>query len=147
MLRCLAPIIVLIPAAAACQTVAPGSWDVTSRVVDFAVPGVPGFVARMIRGKSKAEHKRLVAGQGIAELLAPDPKAHCRIEAQRIADGRYAQTLTCPQPHGEAMHVARIGTYDGAGFAGRATLTGSTPKGPVRIALDQHAALVGAPTR
>lgn len=125
------------------QPVQPGDWDVTSKVVDLAMPGIPGFVVRMMRGKSKAERKRVVAGQGIEALLAPDPKAQCRIDSQRIADGRYAQALRCPQKHGEPMHISRMGTYDATGFVGQATVTGTTPKGAVRIVLEQRASQVG----
>ncbi|WP_174291488.1 DUF3617 domain-containing protein [Sphingomonas bacterium] len=143
MLRYLAPVLVLVPASASAQAVQPGNWDVTSKVVDLAIPGVPGFLARMIKGKSKAEHKRLSAGEGIEALLLPDPKAMCRVDTQRIGDGHYAQTLSCPQKHGEPMHITRTGSYGTGGFVGQATVTGTTPKGPLSIALEQHAARVG----
>lgn len=135
----LAPSVVManVPALAA------GRWDVTSTVVELSVPGVPIFLVRMMRGKSKAERKRLSAEQGIEALLVPDPKATCRVDSQRVADGRYAQTLTCPQKRGEPMHIARAGTYDGSGFVGIATVTGVTPKGPMKIVLNQRAARIG----
>lgn len=97
----------------------------------------------MIRGRSKAERKRLAAGDGLAALLAPDPKARCRVDDQRVGDGRYSQTLTCPQSKGDPVHIARSGSYDAGGFAGQATVSGATPKGPLRIVLDQRAARVG----
>lgn len=128
----------------AAPSVQAGAWDVTSKVVDFTVPGVPGFIARMARGKSKAERKQVVAGQGVEALLAPDPKAKCRIESQSIADGRYAQTLACPQKNGAPMRVVRSGTYVATGFTGQAVVTGTTPKGAIRIVLDQHASRIGA---
>jgi len=143
MRRLLAAALVLLPAAAEAQSLQPGAWDVTSKVVDLTVPGVPGFLARMARGKSKAEHKRLAAGQSVEALLAPDPKARCRVDSQRVADGRYAQALTCPQKKGEPMHIMRAGTYDATGFVGRATVAGTTPKGQMNIVLDQRAARVG----
>lgn len=130
-------------AGAAAQSVAPGRWDVTSTVVDLTAPGVPGFLVRMMRGKSKAEHKRLSAGQGIEALIAPDPKAQCRIDSQRIENGRYTQMLTCPQKKGEPIHIARNGTYDQNGFVGRASAAGTTAKGAMRIVLAQRAARVG----
>ena len=150
MIRCadavalaLAAALAFMPAQAAAQAVQPGAWDVTSTVVDLAVPGVPGFLQRMVRGKSKAEHKRLAAGEGISALLAPDPKARCRVDSQTIEAGRYAQSLTCPQRKGEPLRIERIGTYGATGFYGRATVAGTTPKGPLSIALDQRAARVG----
>ncbi len=96
-----------------------------------------------MRGKSKAEHKRLAAGQGIAALFVPDPKARCRVESERIAGGRYVQALSCPQKQGDPLHIARSGTYDATGFVGVATVSGITPKGPMRIVLNQRAAYVG----
>lgn len=135
--------LVMFPAASSAQTVSPGSWNVISKVVEFSVPGVPGFVARMVRGKSKAERKRLEAGEGMAALLAPDPKANCRIDDQHVADGRYAQTLTCPQRKGGPLRIVRSGSYGAGGFVGQATVTGTSPKGPLRIVLDQRAARVG----
>jgi hypothetical protein len=130
-------------ATAQVPVLATGRWDVTSTVVELDVPGVPGFLARMMRGKSKAEHKRLTSGQGIELLLTPDPKAQCRVNSQKLADGRYAQALTCPQKRGDPMHIARAGTYDRTGFVGEAIVTGNTPKGPMKIVLNQRAARIG----
>lgn len=138
-----ATVVIATPATADAQAVAAGRWDVTSTVTELDVPGVPGFLVRMMRGKSKAEHKRLVAGQGIEALIVPDPKAQCRVENQRIADGRYAQSLSCPQKRGEPMKIARSGTYSATGFVGIATVAGTTPKGAMRIVLAQRAARVG----
>lgn len=98
-------LVMALPAGA--QTVPAGAWDVTSTVVELDVPGVPGFIRRLARGRSKAEHKQLTAGQGLDALLAPDPKARCRILDQRITNGRYQQTLSCPQKHGEPLNVVR----------------------------------------
>ena len=133
--------------AATAQVVQPGDWDVTSKVVDLTIPGVPGFLVRMMKGKSKAERKHLSSGQGIEALLTPDPKAQCRIDSQRVADGRYAQTLSCPQKKGDWMRISRMGTYDATGFTGRATVTGTTPKGALNIVLDQRATHVGRDAR
>ena len=144
MVKLLAAALLLLPAAAAAQAVQPGARDVTSKVVDLTVPGVPGFLLRIARGKSKAEHKRLSAGQGVEALLAPDPKARCRVDSQRVADGRYAQALTCPHKKGEPMRIVRAGTYDASGFVSRATVAGMTPKGALSVVLDQRAARVGA---
>jgi hypothetical protein len=132
------------PAVTAAPLVKPGAWDVTSKVVDLNVPGVPGFLVRMARGKTKAERKQISAGQGIEALLAPDPKARCRIESQSVADGRYEQMLSCPQKNGAPMRITRAGTYDAIGFAGQATVTGTTSKGALRIVLDQRARRVGS---
>ena len=137
-------VMLLYPAIGGAQAVQPGSWDVTTKVVDLAVPGMPGFIARMVRGKSKAEHKKLAAGQEVEALLAPDPKARCRIDDQHVAGGRYTQALSCPQKHGAPLTITRAGTYDATGFTGRATVTGTTPKGPLRITLEQHAARIGS---
>lgn len=136
--------LVFLHGAAAAQAVPPGAWNVTSTIVELSVPGVPGFLQRLARGRAKAEHKHLVAGQGLEALLEPDPKAKCRVESQSIAAGRYAQALSCPQKRGEPLRIGRTGTYDGSGFAGRATVTGTTPGGALRIAFDQRAARVGS---
>ena len=121
----------------------PGDWDITSTVVDLTVPGVPGFLLRMMKGKSKAKRKHLSSGQGIETLLTPDPKARCRIDSQRVADGRYAQSLSCPQKKGHWIRISRTGTYDATGFTGRATVAGLTPKGALNIVLDQRATHIG----
>lgn len=139
--------IVLVPliicaAATSAQTIQAGPWDVTSTVVELTVPGVPEFLQRLARGRSKAERKSVPAGRGVEALLVPDPKARCTVVSQRIADGRYAQVLSCPQKRGEPMHVARAGTYNATGFVGRATVTGNTAKGAMRIVLEQRAARI-----
>ena len=145
MLKFFAATIIMVSTAALAvdQVLAPGRWSVTSTTVEMAVPGLPGFVARMMRGKSKTEHKRLTEGQGVEALIAPDPKAGCHVDSQHVAVGKYDQTLTCPQKRSEAVRVIRAGTYDKSGFAGRATVTGTTAKGPMRIVLDQRAARLG----
>ena len=145
MLRTLAAAFIMLPSAAlaANLALAPGRWDVTSTTVEMSVPGLPGFIARMMQGRSKTEHKRLSAGQGVEALIAPDPKARCHVDVQHVAYGKYDQVLTCPQKRGEPVHVTRSGTYDKMGFVGRATVTGATSKGPMRIVLNQRAARVG----
>lgn len=135
--------VTLLPLPAKAQTLPAGAWDVTSTVVEFGVPGVPGFIRRIAKGRSEAEHKRLIAGEGVAALLAPDPKAHCRVADQHIAGGRYSQALICPQKRGEPLSIARSGTYDAIGFVGQATITGITPKGPINTVLDQKARQTG----
>jgi hypothetical protein len=145
MFRSLASAFIVLPSAAlaADQALAPGSWDVTSTTVEMSVPGLPGLVARMMQGKSKKERKRLSTGQGVEALIAPDPKARCRVDVQHVADGKYDQALTCPQKRGGPVHVTRAGTYDKSGFVGRATVAGATSRGPIRIVLDQRAARSG----
>ena len=133
-----------IPTLATAQAVQPGRWDVTSTIVELAAPGVPGFLQRMARGHSSTEHKLLSAGQEVEALLAPDPKARCVVDSQRIANGRYAQVLSCPQKQGEPVHITRTGTYDASGLSGQATVAGVTSKGELRIVLNQHAVRVGA---
>jgi hypothetical protein len=145
MFRSVAAALLVLPSAAIAgdQVLAPGSWDVTSTTVDMSVPGMPAFLARMMQGKSKTEHKRLSAGQGMEALIAPDPKARCHVDVQHLAQGKYEQVLTCPQKRGEPVHVTRAGTYDTTGFVGRATVTRTTSKGPMRIVLNQRAKRVG----
>ncbi len=75
-------------------------------------------------------------------LLQPDPKARCVVDSQRIANGRYAQALSCPQKQGEPLRITRSGTYDSSGFSGQATVTGVTSRGDLRIILNQRAGRV-----
>lgn len=75
--------ILTLSSGASVQALQPGDWDVRSTVVQLAVPGMPGFIQRMARGKPKAERKRLAAGQGVEALLAPDPK---RTAGPRVAN-------------------------------------------------------------
>jgi hypothetical protein len=141
---------VLLPSAAIAQAIPAGGWDVTSTLVDLSVPGAPGFLLRMAKGKSKAEHKCLSApqaGAGIVALLAPDPKAQCRVLDIKVAEGRYAQSLACPQRKGDPVRVVRAGTYDASGFAGRVEMTGQTPKGGFHIVMTQRATRVGPTCR
>ncbi|WP_242154268.1 DUF3617 domain-containing protein [Sphingomonas sp. BAUL-RG-20F-R05-02] len=132
------------PVATVGPMVQPGAWEVKSKLIDLTIPGVPSFFVRMARGKTKVERKQISAGQGIEALLAPDPKAQCRIESQTVANGRYTQTLTCPQKKGTPMRIVRVGSYDTTGFVGQAIVTGAAPKGALRIVLDQRAIRAGA---
>ena len=138
----LAPVLLLLGAAADVRPIAVGRWDVTSTAVALDIPGVPAFLVRMMKGRAKTEYKCVAVDQaetGVAALLAPDPKAHCQVESLQAAAGRYAQTLSCPQKQGAPFRIDRTGTYDATGFTGRLHLAGQTPKGPMSITLDQKA--------
>lgn len=138
----LLPALLLPSAVASAQAVQPGRWDVVSTAVDLVIPGAPGFVLRMMKGRSKTERKCIspaAAQGGIAALLVPDPKAKCRVDAVQIGGGRYSQTLSCPQKQGAPLLVSRAGSYDAAGFTGRLKMSGQTPKGALAITIDQSA--------
>lgn len=131
-----------IPGHATAQAIPAGRWDVVSTAVDLVIPGAPGFMLRMMKGRSKTERKCLspaAAATGVAALLAPDPKSKCTVDSVEIGGGRYSQTLSCPQKKGEPIRVSRSGTYDAAGFAGRLKMAGQTPKGAMAITVDQRA--------
>ena len=150
MRRYLLFLVILVPGGAAAQAVQPGRWDIVSTAVDLVVPGAPGFLLRMMKGRSKTEYKCVAPASaltGIAALLVPDPKAQCRIDSQQIGGGRYAQTLTCPQKKGGPMQVTRSGTYSATGFVGRLKMAGQAPKGPLAITIDQSAAHVARACR
>ena len=138
----------LLPSAATAQAIQPGRWDVTSTAVDLVIPGAPGFVLRMMKGRAKTERKCVsptAAQSGVAARLVPDPKAKCRVDAVQIGGGRYTQTLSCPQKQGAPLMVSRAGTYDAAGFTGRLRMNGQTPKGALAITIDQSARHVAGP--
>ncbi|MBA2935211.1 DUF3617 family protein [Sphingomonas sp. CGMCC 1.13654] len=135
-------VLLLLPGAAGAQAVQSGPWDVTSTAVSLDIPGAPAFLLRMMKGKSKSERKcvsPVQAVDGVAALLAPDPKAQCHVDSQQIAGGLYHQALTCPQKQGPPIRITRSGTYDAAGFTGRLDMGGQTPKGAMSIVLDQKA--------
>lgn len=150
MWKSLSLLLVVLPVAVSAQSIAPGRWDVTSTAVDLEIPGAPGFLLRMLKGRSKAEHKCLTPEEakiGVASLLVPDPKAQCHVDSIQIANGRYAQMLSCPQKKGDPLKVSRTGTYDASGFVGHAQMAGMTPKGAMRIKLDQRTAHVAGACR
>lgn len=130
----------------AAQGIAPGRWDVTSTGVDLTIPGTPGFMLRMMRGKSQTERKCLTPEQaktGMAALLVPKPAAKCRVDRAIVADGRIDHAMLCPQKEGDPLRVTRVGTYTDTGFALRMTMAGTTPKGQLRIVADQVARHAG----
>jgi hypothetical protein len=132
----------VLPATALAQAIPAGKWDVTSTAVDLDIPGAPSFLLRMLKGRSKSERKCVSAEQastGVAALLAPDPKAQCKVGSLQISDGRYRQALTCPQKSGPPIQITRSGTYDALGFAGHLEMAGQAPKGPMHITLEQKA--------
>ena len=140
MVRLSALLLALVPAALSAQAIAPGEWTGRITVRELTAPGVPGFLLRMARGKSKSE-KRCVppplAATGIAALLAPDPKAKCTVASQHVADGRYDQLMMCPQKQGAPLKVARVGTYSAAGLTGKVVMDGTSAKGAFHFAGDQ----------
>lgn len=138
------PVLLLIalPGAALAQSAQPGNWDITSTAVDLTIPGAPGFLLRMMKGRSRTEHKCLPPGEapaGVAALFIPDPKANCRVDHSRIAGGRIDHLMFCPQKKGEPIRVARVGSYTATSFTARMIMSGQTPKGPMRVIADQRA--------
>lgn len=136
----LALLFLILAAPSDAQSVQPGNWDIRSKAVDLTIPGTPGFLLRMARGKAWTEHKCLAPDQanvGIDALFVPKPEAKCRVAQSRIAGGRIEHPMFCPQKQGEPMRIERVGTYGANGFNARLTMTAVTPKGPMRIVADQ----------
>lgn len=135
-------LLVLLPTALSAQSVSPGNWDVKSTAVELVIPGTPGFMLKMMKGRSKTEHKCLLPDQartGPAALFAPDPKAKCSVERSQIAGGHIDQVMMCPQKKGPPVRATRTGTYNATGVTARLTMAGETPKGPMRVVIDQTA--------
>ena len=133
-------LLAFMPSALTAQAVSPGNWDVKSTAVELVVPGTPGFMLRMMKGRSKTDYKCLVPEQartGAAALFSPDPKAKCIIERSSVAGGHVDQVMMCPQKKGDPVRVTRTGTYNGTSFTARLIMSGQTPKGPSRIVVDQ----------
>ncbi|MFA6114343.1 MAG: DUF3617 family protein [Sphingomonas sp.] len=140
----------LLPTALSAQAVSPGNWDVKSTAVELVVPGTPGFMLRMMKGRSKTDHKCVAPEQaraGAAALFSPDPKAKCSVERSSVAGGRVDQVMMCPQKKGDPVRVTRTGTYNGASFTARLIMSGQTPKGPSRVVVDQVGTHTGAKCR
>lgn len=143
-------VLLSLPTVAAAQALQPGNWDLKSTAVDLDIPGAPGFMLRMMRGKSRTEHKCLPPEQsraGVAALFVPKPEAKCTVERAAIADGRIEHVMMCPQKKGPAMKVVRVGSYTPAGFTARMTMTGQTEKGAMKIVADQVATRTGPTCR
>lgn len=129
-----------IPANLSAQAIQPGEWTGKVTVRELVVPGAPGFLLSMAKGKSRTEKKCVppaLAAQGAVALLSPDPKAKCTVEQQRLNGGRYEQILSCPQKKAGPMKVTRQGSYDANGLTGNVVMTGPTAKGTMRFAGDQ----------
>ncbi len=138
--------LLLLPAAASAQALPPGAWAITSTAVELVIPGAPGFILRMMRGKSKTERKCLPpeqASSGVAALFVPKPEARCTVERAQFAGGRIDHVMSCPQKKGPPMRIVRAGSYGATGFTARMTMTGETDKGAMRIVADQVAARTG----
>ena len=69
------------------------------------------------------------------------------MDGLQLGAGRYSQTLTCPQKKGAPIQISRSGSYDAAGFTGRLTMAGQTPKGAMAITVDQSARHVAGTCR
>lgn len=140
MIRRLPLLLALVPAALSAQAIPSGEWTGRITVRELVAPGVPGFLLRMAKGKSKSEKRcvsPVLAQGGIAALLAPDPKAKCTVASQHAANGRYDQVLMCPQKQGGPLKVVRTGTYTAAGLTGQVVMDGTSPKGTFHFAGDQ----------
>jgi len=95
---------------------------------------------RMMKGRSKVEHKCLLPDQaraGAGALFAPDPKSKCTVERSQIAGGHIDQVMMCPQKKGPPVRAVRTGSYTANSFAARLVMAGDMPKGPMRVVIDQ----------
>ena len=147
MIRSAPLLLLLAPLPVAAQSVTPGGWDVTSTATDLVVPGTPDFILRMAKGHSKTVHKCLTPEQahaGAAALFAPDPKNKCTVQQSTVANGHVDQVMMCPQKTGDPARAVRTGTYDATKFTARLTMSRQSPKGPVRIVLDQAGTSTGS---
>lgn len=143
-------LLVLLPTALSAQSVSPGNWDLKSTAVELVIPGTPGFMLKMMKGRSKTEHKCLLpdhARAGPGALFTPDPKAKCTVERSQIAGGHIDQVMMCPQKKGPPVRATRTGTYSATGVTARLTMAGETPKGPMRVIIDQTASRTEAKCR
>lgn len=141
-LSCLALALLASPGLAEAPSIQPGNWDVTSTAVDLMLPGTPGLLLRMMRGKSKVDHKCIAPDQartGLAAIVAPDPKAKCRVESLTVTGNRFDQVMACPNKDGGTLRIARSGSFTVDGFTARMTMTGQSPKGAMRVVVDQVA--------
>ena len=130
---------------AAATPVPAGRYDVTFRVSDVGADGVPSFLLRMAKGRTRTERKCVPSGEGgPAVLIAPDAKAKCRVDRQTIANGRFEQQFTCPQKDGRTTTAVRNGAFTPTGYTASLVITGTTPKGKLRLTGEQTARYAGA---
>lgn len=130
------------PGAVANPPIHAGNWDVKSTAVDLVVPGTPGFVLRMMRGKSKVDHKCIAPEQakaGLAAVLSPDAKAKCQVESLTVSGDRFEQAVNCPSKDNGTLHIVRSGTFTADSYTARMTMTGQSAKGATRVVIDQLA--------
>jgi hypothetical protein len=143
-------LLLLVPAGLSAQAIAPGEWTGRLTVREIVAPGVPGFLLRMARGKSRTERKCIspvLAATGPVALLAPDPKANCTVASQHLANGRYDQVLMCPQKKGPPLRIDRTGRYDVAGLVGQVAMNGNSDRGAFRFVGAQTVMRTGATCR
>ena len=139
------PFLLLLPAAAADDAIRPGAWQLTSRVSDAAVPGVPGFLVNMVVKRPKVEEKCVIPDAldpGMSRLLAPNPIGKCVLERNDVADGRFVQVMTCPFRVTGPLRVVRVGSYDRTSYRADVTMTGVEKKN-ARIVATMEAKATG----
>ncbi len=131
------------PGATVTPPVQAGAWDVRSKVVDLAIPGVPAsssYGAGQEQGGAQAG--RGGAGYRGAARTRPQGAVPDREPDRRRWSLRADAGLSAEEGHADAHRP--LGSYSATGFVGQAIVTGTTPKGALRIVLDQQASRVGA---
>lgn len=139
------PPLLCLAAAAPEEAIAPGAWQLTTRVSEAHVPGVPGFLVNMVVKRPKVEEKCAVAGPldaGMSRLLAPNPIGKCVLERNHVAEGRFVQVMTCPHKITGPLRVVRVGGYDRTSYRADVTMTG-LEKTKARIVATMEARATG----
>ena len=139
------PLLLLAATGAPKEAIAPGAWQLTSRVTEASVPGVPGFLVNMVLKRPKVEEKCAVAGPleaGMSRLLAPNPVGKCVLERNEVSDGRFVQVMTCPHKITGPLQVVRVGSYDRTSYRAQVTMVGVGKK-QTRIVATMEARATG----
>lgn len=127
-------------AAANAQTLTPGQWSMTAKVVSVDLPGMPGQAAAMKDQMTKALIGRQTVSENCvtpeqakkppAAMLAGGDAGDCTFDKYAMAGGKMDATLSCKQPTGGEMKMSMVGPFGGDSFALDTTMQIAAPGMP-----------------
>lgn len=127
---------------AGAQTIQPGEWQSTTRVLMLSMPNTPPELLKSMTAKAIKGSVCITAADAAAgpRKLFEASKGKCSYSEFRMSGGVIASKASCAQPGGQ-MTMASRGTYTATSYAIRSTM--DSPGG-MKMSSETTARRVGA---
>ncbi len=124
-----------LPAAVyAANTLTPGKWQITGKVVSMEMPGMPAGAAKMMAGRPFQHSYCLTpedAAKGAKEMLANSTRDDCTYTKFDMKGGKLDAVMHCRSPQGD-MNMSMSGDYGPTAYSSTSTMVIEGPQGTMK---------------